>query len=130
MKLDIRGVREADAALGTFADTVEDLTPFWRQLGERLADEAQRRWPLRRRTGKLRQSLTWAGDRLGRDGVYEATPDRLQFGTSIFYGRFAQHGTKRQRARPLVHIDEAQHAEQLAEWLRGRADAAGLDVQS
>ena len=32
MKLDIRGVREADAALGTFADTVEDLTPFWRVL--------------------------------------------------------------------------------------------------
>ena len=28
MKLDIRGVREADAALGTFADTVRGSNPL------------------------------------------------------------------------------------------------------
>ena len=38
-------------------------------LSEHLADEAQRRWPLRRRTGKLRKSLTWRGNGLGRGGV-------------------------------------------------------------
>ena len=128
MKLDIRGVREADAALGTFADTVEDLTPFWRQLGERLADEAQRRWPLRRRTGKLRQSLTWAGDRLGPYGVFEASPDRLTFGSRVFYGRFFQHGTARSRAFPLIHVNDEKHVEQLSTWLRARAEASGLEV--
>ena len=128
MKLDIRGVREADAALGTFAAAVGDLRPFWSELGEHLADEAQRRWPLRRRTGALRRSLTWAGTRLKEGGIYEATPSRLTFGTSLFYSRFTQFGTKKQRARPVIHVDETAIGQRLTEWARGRVAAAGLEI--
>ena len=128
MKLDIRGVREADAALGTFAAAVGDLRPFWRELAERLADEAQRRWPLKRRSGKLRKSLVWSGQRLGRGGIFESSPNRLEFGTAVFYGRFAQYGTKRQRQRTLLHVDETAIGQRLALWAKSRARAAGLEV--
>ena len=77
------GVREADTGLHKFAAGVEDWRPFWRLLSERLADTAQSRWPLRRRTGTLRRSLTWAGNRLGWAGVYESAPDRLRFGSDL-----------------------------------------------
>ena len=130
MKLTVRGhgIPKADRALGTFAAEVDDLRPFWRELGKDLADESQRRWPLRRRTGRLRRSLTWAGSRLGRGGVFESDPDRLRFGSAVFYGRFSQFGTKTQRARPLIHVNEPQHTAQLDGWLRQRAEAAGLEV--
>ena len=88
-----------------FPQKITDWRPFWSQLGEHLADEARRRWPLKRRTGKLRKSLVWHGDRLGRGGVFEAANDRLRFGTNVFYGRFPQSGTKRQRMTPLIHVE-------------------------
>ena len=128
LKIDVDGLRQADAGLRRFGAGVLDLRPFWRLLGETLADEAQRRWPLRKRSGRLRRSLTWAGSRLGRGGIFETAPDRLRFGTAVFYGRFSQFGTKRQQARPIVHIDEAQHAALLRTWLQARATAAGLEV--
>ena len=65
---------------------------------------------------------------LGPRGIFESSPDRLRFGSSLFYGRFPQHGTKRQRATPLIHIDPEQHTEQLSAWLRDRAASAGLEV--
>ena len=128
LRVDLTGLAGANTGLRTFARQIEDLRPAWRQLGEHLADEAQRRWPLRRRTGRLRRSLTWAGDRLGRGGVYEPTPDRLQFGTAVFYSRFFQHGTKQRAATPLIHVDESEHTTQLSTWLRSRAAASGLEV--
>ena len=39
--------RDADRRLRKFAKHVENLVPFWRELSEHLADEAQRRWPLK-----------------------------------------------------------------------------------
>ena len=128
MKVDIIGLTHASRALRRFAAQVDDLRPFWRELGRGLAETIDTRWPLRRRTGRLRKSLQWAGDRLGRGGIFESDPDRLRFGTAIFYSRFAQHGTKRQRATPLIHVDEAQHADQLSSWLQARAAASGLEV--
>ena len=128
LRIDVGGLGSADTGLRKFARTVDDWRGFWRQLGERLADDAQRRWPLRRRTGKLRASLTWAGDRLGAHGIFESDPTRLTFGSAVFYSRFAQFGTRKQRATPLVHIDEPAHAEQLTTWLRDRAASAGLEV--
>ena len=128
LSVKVKGITEADSGLRRFAAQVDDLRPFWRELGESLADEAQRRWPLRRRTGKLRQSLTWAGNRLGRGGVFESSPDKLTFGTALFYGRFAQFGSRKQRATPLIHVDESQHADQLSSWLQARAAASGLEV--
>ena len=130
LRVQIHGTAQADSSLRRFSSQVDDLRPFWRELGRDLADDAQRRWPLRRRTGRLRESLMWAGDRLGRGGIFESDPDRLRFGTAIFHSRFAQHGTKRQRARPLIHVDEAQHGEQLDSWLRARAAASGLEVNT
>ena len=128
LRVAVDGLTQADIALRRFAAGLEDWRPFWRQLGERLADEAQRRWPLRRRSGRLRKSLTWAGAGLGPRGVFEPSPDRLQFGASIFYSRFAQFGTKRQRKTPVIHVDEKQHVELLRAWLRARAARAGMEV--
>ena len=128
MQLKVDGIARADSGLRKFAALAEDLTPFWRELGEGLADEAQRRWPLRRRTGRLRRSLQWAGAGLGRGGIFESSPDRLRFGTSVFYGRFFQHGAKHTPRRPIIHVDEAQHADQLDSWLRARAVMSGLEV--
>ena len=128
-KIAVDGLKQADTGLRKFAATVIDFSPFWSQLGRSLADETDRRWPLRRRSGKLRRSLTWTGSRLGKGGIYESSPDKLQFGTGFFYGRFAQFGAKRQRATPLIHVDEAAHTKQLRTWLQARAAAAGLEIE-
>ena len=120
--------RDADRRLRKFASRLENLTPFWRELSEHLADESQRRWPLRRRTGALRTSLTWRGSGLGRGGVYEPAATRLTFGSDLFYGRFGQYGTKRQRTTPLIHVDEDDARTRLVEWMTARAEAAGLEV--
>ena len=120
--------RDADRRLRKFASRLENLTPFWREFAKHLADEAQRRWPLRRRTGKLRESLVWRGARLGRGGVYEPTANRLAFGTSLFYGRFAQHGTTRQRKTPLIDVDVDDARTRLSDWMRARAEASGMEV--
>ena len=119
---------DADRHLRTFAQKLTDWTPYWRELAERLAETAQARWPLRRLSGRLRRSLTWAGSRLGRGGVYEADPNMLRFGTSVFYGRFHQHGAKHTPRRPLIHVDEPAHTKHLTDWLRARAVASGLEV--
>ena len=124
----VAGLKDADKRLRTFANHLESLVPFWREFSKHLADEAQRRWPLRRRTGKLRKSLVWRRDKLGRGGVYEADPDRLTFGTDLFYSRFPQHGTKRQRKTPLIHVDEDDARARLVQWTRARAADAGLEV--
>ena len=126
LHLDVDGLGQADRGLRRFAATVSDLRPFWRELGERLADTAQRRWPLKRRTGKLRRSLTWAGSRLGRGGVFESSPDRLAYGSTVFYGRFHQYGAKNTPRRSLIHVDPAQQTAQLSAWLQERAKKAGL----
>ena len=124
----VGGLAEGDRTLRRFSAQLADLRPFWRELGETLADATQARWPLRRRTGRLRKSLVWRGDTLGPRGIFESSPDRLKFGSAVFYGRFAQSGTKRQRATPLIHVDAKAHSEQLATWLRDRAASAGLRV--
>ena len=128
MRVDLRGAREAELKLAKFSESVEDWRPFWRELGRDLADESQRRWPLRRRSGRLRRSLTWRGTTLDKGGVFGAARDRLAFGTRVFYARFFQHGTTTQRARPLIHIEPERHTAQLDGWLRQRAEAAGLEV--
>ena len=66
--LDVDGIVKADKGLEGLETAALDLRPFWGELGERLADEAQARWPLRRRTGRLRRSLTWRGNRLAACG--------------------------------------------------------------
>ena len=70
-KIGVTGVSESDTWLRKFAATVEDWRGFWAQLGKSLADTAQARWPLRRRSGRLRESLAWSGNRLGRGGIFE-----------------------------------------------------------
>ena len=126
LRVDVTGLEKADTGLRRFAATVEDLTPFWRTLAERLADDAQSRWPLRRRTGKLRRSLTWAGKRLGRGGIFRSRPDRLTFGTRIFYGKFSHFGAVNQPVRELLHVDPAYIGARLDAWTVERARAAGF----
>ena len=115
-------------ALDALGRSLADLTDFWPGLAESLADTAQARWPLRRRTGTLRRSLRWAGTRLGRGGIYKASSDELVFGTSTFYGDFSQRGTRRQPARKLVAVDVDDTTKRLSEWARRRAIAAGFEV--
>ena len=55
--LDIRATGIPDKGLDALAAAVLDLRPFWAELGADLARVSQERWPLRRRTGKLRKSL-------------------------------------------------------------------------
>ena len=119
---------DVDDQLATFSDSIEDLSDFWPTLGENLAAVAQDRWPLRRRSGKLRRSLAWTGRRLGRGGIYKSEPSSLTIGTKVFYGFYSQRGTKHQARRPLVHVDEADVGKRLTEWAKGRAEAAGLEV--
>ncbi len=128
LKIDVDGLDTAATGLRKFAAGVEDWRPYWRLLGETLATEAGSRWPLRRRSGRLRKSLTWRGDTLGPRGIFESSPDALRFGSSVFYARFFQHGTRKQRKTPLVHVDPKQHTELLRTWLRSRAVAAGVEV--
>ena len=129
MRIKLDGLAKAQRGLEGLADAADDLRPFWRQLGRSLADDAQQRWPLRRRTGRLRKSLTWAGNRLGRGGVFESSPDALRFGSAVFYSRFHQYATSQRAARPLIHLNPDRHAAQLASWLQRRAAASGLEVQ-
>ena len=126
--LDIRATGIPDKGLDALAAAVLDLRPFWADLGADLARVSQERWPLRRQTGRLRKSLTWRGESLGRGGVFEPTRDRLTFGSALFYGRFSQDGTKRQPRRELIHVEPERHRDALASWLVSRADRAGLEV--
>ena len=129
--VDIRatGIPGHVKALDALAAAAVDLRPFWAELSADLANLAQSRWPLRRRTGKLRRSLTWRGETLGRGGVFEPTPDRLTFGSAVFYGRFHQDGARNVPRRELIHIDETRHRAALAAWLVARAERAGLEVE-
>ena len=126
LRIDVHGL--PDRELKRLADGVSDLRPFWARLGQSLADEAQQRWPLRRRSGKLRRSLTWRGETLGRGGVFEPTPDRLTFGSAVFYSKFHQHGARNVPRRELIHVNPARHTAALASWLVARAQRAGLEV--
>ena len=121
------------ARCGGFRRTVADLRPFWRSLGETLADDAQARWPLRRRSGQAPQSRwSGAGDSLWAGAVSSSpSPDLLKFGSAdLLFSRFAQFGTKRQRQRHhLIHIDEPAHSRAVDGPGSGtRAAASGLEV--
>ena len=126
--IELRDLDGADRHLRAFARQLIDLRPFWRELAERLADDVQSRWPLQRRSGRLRTSLTWRGTRLGRHGVFESSQNQLRFGTDLFYSRFPQFGTTRQSKTPLIDIDEEDASAQLQRWVRDRATSAGLEV--
>ena len=110
------------------ARSLEDLSAFWPSLAESLADRAQRSWPLRRKTGRLRASLTWAGAGLGKGGIYAVSPSSLRIGTRIFYGAYSQFGTKRQTKRELLSVDARDVADRLDAWTRDRLLGAGLGV--
>ena len=116
-------------ALERAARSFADLTSFWPGLAQQIAAESAARWPLRRRSGALRRSLTWAGrGGLGRGGIYEPRADSLTIGTAIFYGAFSHFGTRRQPVRELLRVDEGDTTKRLEEWARKRASDAGLTV--
>ena len=118
---------DVDAQLNSFSDSLTaDLSDFWPIIGENLAGEAQARWPLQRRSGRLRQSLEWTGNRLGRGGIYEPKRDTLRFGTRQFYAGFSHFGTESQRTRPLLHVDPDAIQAGLTEWAHARIKAAGF----
>ena len=128
LDISVSGIKERDKGLETLAAVAGDLRPFWADLAVDLARTSQARWPLRRRTGRLRKSLTWRGESLGVGGVFEPTPDRLTFGSAVFYGRFHQEGARNVPRRELIHVDPARHRAALAAWLVSRAQRAGLEV--
>lgn len=53
-------------------------------------------------TGKLRDSLTQPE---AEGAVRTVTPTFMRWGTSIWYGNFAQSGTKYEKKRPLVRLN-------------------------
>ena len=121
-------LESVDKNLATFAALSSDLRPFWQELGERLAADTQSRWPLKRKSGRLRRSLTWSGNRLGRFGIFQNKRDRLVYGSRLFYGAFSQKGTRHQPARKLIHVDQDAIAARLDSWMTERAQAAGLEA--
>ena len=119
-------LEKVDKILSTYAPIVGDLRPFWELLGRSLSDDSAARWPLRRRSGRLRRSLKWSGDGLGRGGIFKTRPDRLLYGTRIFYAAFSQVGTAHQAKRPLIHVNEDEINGRLSAWASERARAAGF----
>ena len=91
-----------DARLATYAAVLTDLRPVWPIIGKSLADESQRRWPLRRRSGRLRKSLTWSGARLGRSGIFQSKREKLVYGSRLFYAAFR---SKRNEASAQTRVD-------------------------
>ena len=126
LRIDVGGLGSADTALRRFARTVDDLRPFWRELGVHLADTAPESLAVTPTYRTAPKSLVWRGDTLGPRGIFESSPDRLQFGSAVFYGRFHQHGAKHTPRRPLIHIDEAQHSEQVDDLAPGPGGVGGL----
>ena len=120
---------ETAGQLDGAARSLRDFSDFWPTLAEAIADKAQSAWPLRRRTGRLRRSLTWAGKRLARGGIYKADRDSLTIGSTVFYARFSHHGTRRQSKRVLLAVDPVDTTERLTEWARARVQASGLEVR-
>ena len=122
--LDIRatGIRESGKGLDALGRAASDLTPFWFGLARDLANLAQERWPLRRRTARLRKSLTWRGAIPGprRRVRTDANPGSA-FGSAVFYARFHQHGARNVPRRELIHVNPARHTAALASWLVARA---------
>ena len=115
-------------ALDQAARTLGDFTPIWPQVAESLANTAQQRWPLKRRSGALRESLRWTGRGLGKGGIYRASSDALTIGSRVFYSGFSQYGAKHQPARKLLTVDENDTTKRLEAWARSCAAAAGLTV--
>ena len=127
----IRSTPSLDVPIGALdraARSLRDLSSFWPTLGEAIADESQRSWPLRRRSGRLRRSLTWSGKGLGRGGIYEVDPDSLTIGTAVFYGAFSHFGTRHQSRRVLLSVDPGDTTKRLQKWARSRVTGAGLEV--
>ena len=105
LRVDVKGLETADRSnLREFAATAFlDLTPFWRELGAHLARRK------RNRAGPSADDPDGSAEvfdlgrdsKLGRGGVFESSPDRLLFGSSIFYSAIIhQFGTKRLAGAP------------------------------
>ena len=109
----------------------QDWRPFWSELGEHLADTAQARWPLRRRSGKLRKSLVWSRrQRLGPwrhfRGIRKSA--RIRERTVFYSGNSRNTAPNKQQAdgRCCIRIDETDIGQRLALWAKSRAAAAGI----
>lgn len=80
----------------------------WAQLSPRYAAWKAKRYPgktILRRTDRLMTSLTWTGASLATsEGIAIMTPDSATFGTSVFYGRFHQRGTRKMRQRRILYL--------------------------
>ena len=80
-------------ALNRTARSLGDLSEFWPAVGRSIADQTQAAWPLKRRSGRLRRSLSWsARGGLGKAGIYEAKSDSLVIGSSLFLRQFSPAG--------------------------------------
>lgn len=127
----IRATPSLDEPIGQLdraGRSLGDLSTFWPTLGEAIVDKSQSAWPLKRRSGTLRRSLTWTGKGLGRGGVYEPMRDSLTIGTAVFYSGFHHRGTQHLRKRELLAVDPGDATKRLETWARSRVTAAGLEV--
>ena len=85
-------------------------------LASTLADEAQARaGRYADVSGRLRESLVWAGWPSRPGGVFESSAIGSKFGNELFYGRFAQTAPSASGSgRRLIHVDERPHARALS----------------
>lgn len=86
--------------------------------------------PILVREGPLRESVTWAGNHLGPDGVFEAYPRYVVFGTRVKYAKYHQHGTDLMPARPFMEPpDPAIYAPMLRQWITRTAKQRGAKLK-
>ena len=114
-------------ALDRAARSLRDLSLILADA--RRSDRRRKRnaaWPLRRRSGRLRASLTWSGQGAGpRRNLQGREATRSPSDRNIFYARFSHFGTKHQRKRELLAVDESDTTARLQKWARSRVQSSG-----
>jgi phage gpG-like protein len=77
--------------------------------------------PILTASGTLRDSLVWTGAGLGPQGIWEAMPGSVRFGTSVPYAGAHQHGVPERNlpARPfLIKPDPAVFGPLMEQWIK------------
>ena len=107
LRVKVEGLSEGDRALRHVCGGRRGLASILARAGRAPGRRSASSLAVTPTIRHARTSLTWARGTLGRGGVFESSPNQLTFGTNVFYSRFSQYGTKRQRQRTLIHVDEA-----------------------
>lgn len=145
----------------TWRTAVSDLTSFWvEKFAPHFLDAIQENWDeqgalvggwapnapgyaawKRRRYGqhlgvlelslRLRGSLQWLGRDIGPEGIFAATPTRLEIGTAVPYGHKHQFGQDGMVQRRFLFLADAGAYDALwGAWIRERGTDSGIEFDA